>query len=126
MSEKLHTDTHIAWHVELLIRPGKIADFKQLTQEMVSSTRTESGVLNFERFVSDDESIVHIYERYIDSQSAIIHLNTFKQKFGQRFSDVVERKRFVVWGSPNRELAQILENFGARFFKKLDGFSAEY
>ena len=40
----------ISWHVELVVKPGQIESFQALTDEMIESTRDESGVLNYERF----------------------------------------------------------------------------
>jgi quinol monooxygenase YgiN len=60
----------ISWHVELSIRPGQLRNFQTLTGEMVAATRRETGVLSFQRFVSEDGSRVHIYERYADSDAA--------------------------------------------------------
>ena len=124
MSQKSHAPSHVSWHVELSVRSGKLEQFIELTREMVVSTMNESGVLHFERFLSDDETKVHVYERYVDSQSAIAHLRTFQEQFSERFSKLVERNRFEVFGAPNAELTNLLERFGAKFFKKLDGFSS--
>jgi hypothetical protein len=44
----------VCWWVELAIRPGCLNDFEKLTDEMVTSTRAENGVLAYQRFVSDD------------------------------------------------------------------------
>lgn len=59
-------DDQISWHVELAVKPGQIENFLALTVEMVQSARDEPGVLNYERFVSDDSKLVHVYERYAD------------------------------------------------------------
>ena len=123
MSEKPYDHSHVSWHVELSVRPGKLNELMELTREMVASTLAESGVLHFERFLSEDGTKVHIYERYIDSESAVAHLNTFRAQFSDRFIELVERDQFVVFGSPSVELAGILRKFGAKFFKKFDGFS---
>jgi quinol monooxygenase YgiN len=64
----------ISWHVELAVKPGQIENFQALTGEMVESTRDEPGVLDYERFVSDDGKFVHVYERYADSAAAVAHL----------------------------------------------------
>jgi hypothetical protein len=36
--------------------------------------RREPGVLSYQRFVSEDGTIIHLYERYADSATAVAHL----------------------------------------------------
>ena len=72
-------DDQISWHVKLAVKPGQIENFLALTVEMVQSARDEPGVLNYERFVSDDSKLVHVYERYADSAAAAAHLRKFEE-----------------------------------------------
>lgn len=111
----------VSWQVELAVKPGELENFRALTIEMVESTRSESGVLDFERFVSDSGKIVHVYERYVDSASAVVHLLAFGQKFSDRFTAMVERKQFTVYGTPSDELRRILDGFGARYLGPFGG-----
>ncbi len=113
----------VSWHVELGVRPGKLDRFRALTSEMVESTRGEAGVLSYERFISDDGKFIHVYERYVDSPSAVAHLLEFSKRFGGRFEGMVDRKGFTVYGTPNEELKELLDVFGATYFAHLGGFS---
>lgn len=113
----------ISWQVELEVRPGELNSFRALTSEMVASTRGEPGVLSYERFVSADGTIVHVYERYVDSAAAVAHLRTFERKFGGQFMGMVDRKRFTVYGTPSPELRGMLDGFGATYLTPCDGFS---
>jgi quinol monooxygenase YgiN len=72
----------VSWQVELAVKPGELDNFRALTEEMVESTRGEPGVLSYERFISADGQMVHVYERYVDSAAAVEHLRTFGRKFG--------------------------------------------
>ena len=105
----------ISLHVELAVKPGQIANFRALTTEMVESTRHEAGVLNYERFVSADGNFVHVYERYTDSAAAVAHLQRFTKNFSGRFMTMVERIHFTVFGNPNDELRELLDQFGATY-----------
>jgi transporter family-2 protein len=67
----------VSWWVELAVKPGQLANLEKLTGQMVESTRNETGVLAYQRFVSDDRQIVHVYERYENSAAAITHLEKF-------------------------------------------------
>lgn len=114
---------HVFWHIELAVKPGELDNFRTLTREMVESTRGEPGVLSYERFVSEDGKVVHVYERYADSAAAVVHLRTFARKFGGRFVGMVDRKEFTVYGSPSDELRGMLNGFGATYLGPFDGFT---
>ena len=103
----------IAWYVELAVRPGKLESFRELTAEMLEFAATEPGVLAYERFVSADGGTLHVYERYENSAAAIAHLRNFASKFAGRFSALVDRERFTVFGVPNPELKAMLDPLGA-------------
>ncbi len=109
--------TEVSWRVELAVNEGQLVDFLSLTVEMVESTKTERGVLSYQRFVSHDGQTVHVYERYADSHSALTHLQNFVERFAPRFTSMVSRRQFDVYGAPSEELKSVLVGFGAtRFF----------
>jgi quinol monooxygenase YgiN len=112
----------ISWRVELAVKTGELENFRTLTAEMVESTRDEPGVLCYERFVSEDGKVVHVYERYADSAAAVSHLLTFGKKFGKRFGGMVDRGWFTVYGTPSEELQGILDGFGATYLRPFGGF----
>lgn len=103
----------VSWWVELAVKAGRLEDFRELTGEMVAAARSEEGVLSYQRFISADGRVVHIYERYADSAAARAHLQRFAEAFGGRFSGMVGRTRFTVYGHPSEELRAILNAFGA-------------
>lgn len=43
----------VSWLVELAVKPGQLDNFQALTGEMVESSSGESGVLSYQRFVSE-------------------------------------------------------------------------
>ena len=63
----------IAWQVALAVKPGQLDNFEKLTREMIEFTRGETGVLSYQRFVTDDGRYVQVYERYPDSAAAVAH-----------------------------------------------------
>jgi quinol monooxygenase YgiN len=113
----------ISWQVELTVKPGQLEDFRTLTGEMVAFTKGEPGVLIYERYISEDDQTIHVYERYADSPAAVAHLRSFTELFGTRFSSMVDRKRFTVYGMPSAELKAILDSFGAVYLNLFAGFS---
>ena len=112
-------NAEISWRVELAVKPGMLTAFQALTNEMVESARNERGVLSFQRFVSDDGGCVEVYERYADSAAATAHLQKFLATFAARFSTLVERRRFRVFGRPSPELKALLDTFGADYLQPL-------
>ena len=107
----------VSWHVELAIKSGKLDDLRVLTDEMTAAARKEPGTLAYQRFVSDDDGFLHIYERYVSPEAALAHLQNFIAVFGERYSALVERRRFVFFGVPSEELRQLLDRFGTIYTK---------
>ena len=105
----------VSWRVELAVKAGELDNFRRLTGEMVEFARQESGVLSYQRFVTPDGQFVHIYERYPNSTAAAAHLRQFQAKFGERFSRLVQRVSFTVYGDPSAELRALLDGFGASY-----------
>jgi quinol monooxygenase YgiN len=112
----------IAWQVALAVKPGQLDNFRALTGEMVAFTRTEPGVLSYQRFVTEDGSFVHIYERYADSAAALAHLRSFAKAFAERFSRMADRMHFTVYGNPSLELKALLDGFGATYLRPFGDF----
>jgi quinol monooxygenase YgiN len=103
----------VSWRVELIVKAGQLDNFLALTGEMVACTRGENGVLSYERFVSNDGTVIHVHERYASSDAALSHLHTFAEKFAAKFSTMVTRTRFTVYGNVSDELKNVLDGFGA-------------
>jgi len=112
----------ISWWVELAVRPGCLDEFETLTGEMVASTRAESGVLAYQRFISEDRKTVYVHERYKNSDAAVAHLMKFAATFGQRYGSLVTRKRFVVLGDPSNALRTLLDGYGATYHRPFGRF----
>ena len=112
----------VSWQVELAVKPGELDNFRTLTAEMVEFARSEPGVLIYERFVSADGKVVYVYERYTDAAAAVAHLRTFAQKFGARFTGMVDRQRFTVFGTPDDALRRMLDGYGAAYLGPFGGF----
>jgi quinol monooxygenase YgiN len=113
----------VSWRVELAVKAGQLDNFRALTGEIVESTRGEPGVLSYERFVSEDGRVVHVYERYADSASALAHSRKFEMKFGRRFLTMVERTRFTVFGTPSDGLREVLDRLGATYLTPFGDFA---
>jgi len=112
----------VSWSVELGVRAGCLDEFETLTGEMVTSVQGESGVLAYQRFISDDRRTVHVHERYENSDAAMAHLVKFAATFGDRYASLVERKRFIVFGEPSDALRTLLDRYGASYHRPFGPF----
>jgi quinol monooxygenase YgiN len=115
-------NSEISWHVELRIKSGQLDNFRLLTEEMIAFTRQEPGALSYQRFICADDATIHVYERYINSAAALLHLQAFSRTFAERFSGMVERTRFVVFGDADPELKAVLDMFNATYCKPFGDF----
>jgi quinol monooxygenase YgiN len=91
---------HVAWLIELTVRAGSIEALRALTEDMVDSASLEPGVVVYERFISHDHTVVHLYERYADSDAALAHLRNFTATYAEPFLALVDRTRVTVYGTP--------------------------
>ena len=115
---------HVHWLLEVTIKPGERDTLIALMREMVATTQAnEPGTLNYEWFISEDETSCKIYERYRDSAAVMTHLASFGANFADRFLATAEPTRFVVFGDPTEEVREALGGFGAVFMAQIGGFT---
>ena len=86
-------------------------------------TRAESGVLAYQRFISDDQRTGYVHERYEDSDVVIAHLRAFAAIFGERYASVTDHTRFVVFGDPSDVLRSLLDKYEATNHRPFGRFS---
>ncbi len=114
---------NISWVLELLVKSGEMDNVKILMDEMVQATKAnEPNTLNYEWFLNEAESSIHLYERYADSAAALVHLENFGKNFGARFIASMEPTRLSVYGNPTDQLTKELTDFGGVFYPPIGGF----
>src|SRR5687767_9371176 len=60
----------------LKFHPGKLEEWKRLTEEAMEIVRTrDSGTLQYEIFFNEDESEAVVFERYRDADAALEHFS---------------------------------------------------
>ncbi len=115
---------NVFWMLEVSINEGKLDDFKALMTEMVDATKAdEPGALNYEWFISADNSSVHIYERYADNAATMVHLGNFGSKFAGRFMECVTPSRFMLYGPADDKVLGALGPMGAVHHSQIGGFA---
>jgi quinol monooxygenase YgiN len=116
-------EEHVSWVIELAVKPGKIDAFKELMDEMVAGTRGEAETLNYEWYISSDQSTVHIFEKYAQSDAMITHVKGFMDKWAARFMDCVDATGFTVYGDPSEAARELLAPFGGTYLAPWGGFA---
>ncbi|MCB0035834.1 MAG: antibiotic biosynthesis monooxygenase [Anaerolineales bacterium] len=116
----------VFWMLELTIAEGKLDTLKSLLAEMSEATQAnEPGALNYEWYISADESKCHILERYADSAALLTHLGNFSKNFASRFMGILTPTKMTVYGNPNEAAVKALNNLGAVYYEHLGGFSRD-
>jgi quinol monooxygenase YgiN len=114
----------VYWVLELSIRPGALPDLEDLMKEMVAATAVnEPGTLNYEWTVAENGRVCHIFERYADSAAVMVHLATFGEKFADRFMNLVEPTRIVIYGNPDEQVKGALADLDPLMMAPIGGFS---
>lgn len=113
----------VSWNLQVSIRDGRLDEFRSLMQEMVESTKTESGALVYEWFLSEDNTTCHIYERYANSSAVMEHLGNFGPNFAERFVENVQPTTISVYGEPTAVVRKALGVLGPEFLEPFGGFS---
>ncbi len=116
-------EQHVSWVIELAVKDGQLDTFKTLMGEMVAGTSSETGTLNYEWYISDDERTVHIFEKYADSDAMITHVSGFMEKWAGRFLESVDPTRFTVYGDPSPAARELLAAFGGTYLGPWGGFA---
>ena len=114
---------HVYWILELSIKDGQLESFRSLMHEMTTATQNdEPGALNYEWWISEDNSTCHLYERYEDSAATMVHLGNFGSKFAERFMSHVDPTGFTVYGNADDTVKGALAAFGPVYMQPFGGF----
>ncbi len=116
MSEQIY------WLLEVAILPEQLKDFRAVANDLIASTKSESGTLNYEWNLNGEKTICHIYERYRDSAAMLTHVQSFG-RFAERFLKACRPVRFDVYGSPTEEAKAALADLNPTYYTSLGGFS---
>lgn len=107
------TEKPIGWTVQFKISPGKVDSFRKIVEEAgAAMEETEPGTLMFQWFLSQDSgrALVHVWMAGQDE--ACTHATGIgPSKYLPRLLELSTLERFDVFGTPNEQLAKILEAF---------------
>ena len=115
-------DEQIGWVIEVAVRRGELARFKDLMREMVASASAEAGTLTYEWMLGVDGTNCQIFERYDDVAAAVIHSRAFDRKFASRFFALASPARLWVYGTPDAELRAAFAPLDPIYHAVIGGF----
>ena len=116
-------DGQVSWVLQCAVKDGQLDAFKELMEDMVAGESEEPGTLNYEWFISDDGSAVHIYEKYADSAAAVSHMKAFGDKWAGRFMGCVDVQRVTAYGNPDETAQKAIASMGAKQLATWGGFA---
>ncbi len=98
------------------IHPGKLDEFKRLSALCMESARNkDTGTLEYDVFLSDDQSEGMVHERYRDSDSLLQHT----ANLGELMAAIMKVASFdgEICGTPSPALLKAIEGSGVRLLK---------
>jgi len=114
----------IYWVVTFTVPPGNMDKFKQVVARLVDATKQEPGALEYEYTATSDNGTVDIIERYADADAVVHHVaDNFGPNFSKEFLALVKPARFVVYGTPNAKVKEVLAGFNPTYMTPFDGFT---
>jgi quinol monooxygenase YgiN len=94
------------------IRPGMIEGFKRQAAECISQAkRKDTGTLQYDWFISSDNTECEIRETYENSDALLAHVENLRESLHMLFEKYATDHSVVIYGEPSAEL---LENTKAR------------
>ncbi len=112
----------IRWVLVVEILPAQLNNFRLVVNDLVAASQEEPGTLGYEWYLSEDDTVCHIYERFADSPAVLAHGATFS-KYAERFLQACRPVRFEVYGNPSTEARAAIADLKPTYFLHLAGFT---
>ena len=99
----------------LRIHDGKLAEFREAAAQCMASVREkDSGTLQYDWFMNDDQTECVVRERYRDSAAVMEHMENLGEILGSLLSTC--EMDLEVYGAPSAELAAAAAPMGPRVY----------
>lgn len=96
--------------------PGKLAEWKRLTEQAMEIVRTkDTGTLQYEIFFNADESEAIVFERYRDSDAALEHFANIGHLMGPLMETATVTGELL--GTPSAQIRANLTGDQPRLFE---------
>src|SRR5919108_4995092 len=100
--------------------PGKVEEWKRLSEEAMEIVRTtDSGTLQYEIFLNEDESEAVVFERYRDADAALEHFSNISHLMEPILATATVTGE--VLGTPNETMRAQLGDGEPKLFTPWDG-----
>jgi quinol monooxygenase YgiN len=102
----------------LTVHEGKVAEFKAIAARCMESVRErDTGTLQYDWFLSEDESECVVMEAYRDSAAVLEHVGNLGETLGALLG--VADLALEVFGSPSEELVAATADLAPRVYSPL-------
>lgn len=89
------------------IRDGKLEGFKQQMAEIIRQTKDkDSGTLQYDWFLSSDQTECEIREVYESSKALAYHKHNLRKALRRLFEDFAYDHNVVIYGDPSPQLLE--------------------
>jgi quinol monooxygenase YgiN len=107
----------VRFTVSLSIADGKLEAFEKIAEAMLAATRSESGALGYNWYLSSDRRHCRLLETYADADAVVAHLTgPVVQESVPKLLAVAALSSFEVYGDPGAKASAMLAGFGAVIF----------
>jgi quinol monooxygenase YgiN len=111
--------------VELDIHQGKFDDFAATVRAMAAGTAKEPGALEYEFFLSKDNSRCRLVEIYADADAVQAHLaSAVVHELVPKLLQLATLTRFEVYGVPDEAAVARLTLIGAEIYRHWHGLGS--
>jgi len=109
-------DTKIVLVVESAVTPGRFEGLKPLIEELSAHCHAnEDGLLRYDWFISDDQTVVRVVEEYADSDAIRFHGQNCAS-FQLALAECRTVQKLEVFGNPDADLRAVFESRGASIY----------
>lgn len=118
-------DSLIHFRAELIIKEGKLKEFKKLVRSMCKAVEAnEPGTLSYHFYFDGDNTMCVVHEIYTNSKAVFAHNNGLaSQTILPKILSVSRISRFEVYGNPSKKLQKVLTSFSPETYDLFEGFS---
>lgn len=103
------------------IFPNKKQELIAVLIDLIAHCReTESGMLQYDWYINDEESECIVVESYSDSEAILFHFDNYKP-FAQRLAACRKVKEFSLLGNPNEALKARMAKVNPKTYSFLAG-----
>ena len=98
------------------IRPGMIEGFKSQAAECISQAkRKDTGTLQYDWFLNDDNTECEIRETYENSDALLAHVENLRESLRTLFERFATDHSVIIYGDPSAELLENAKSRGVSF-----------